>query len=311
MNGTRTVMKIASLSTGGSPASTVIDIGQTLSRANRRLYRQGMRYTAKLDFEGKSQSLLALDEFDEDADGNPIMPRFKVFALNDNWSTQSAWKAALESHMNNSIEEEGRRARWNDFRVKHGWTAGGVAEGVPMSYTGFDLQPRPLTAGEFVLSESRNEQGDIFQYTWGDATPGNFSITGEFDKAGQVSVQPSHIVGEMPYSRLDDDEQDDQALHLETSGNEPPYNRINANPFEWNLVADISFSGDGTTQTTGYFDAPCGFIVVVGYYKDYIQFDPLHDTLMTLKVKPGKYKGVKATPLGVATKVNATEYKVK
>ena len=266
-----------------------------------------MRYTVKLDFDADA----SMRSPGEDADGNPIRPHYKVFALNDTWSTQAAWKAALESHMNNSIEEESRRARWNDFRVKHGWTAGGVSEGVPMEYTGFDLQPRPLSAGEFVLSQSRNENGDVFEYTWGDATPGNFSITREFDKAGLVNIQPSQIIGELPYSLLDEDVQDDQGEHLESAGNEPPYDRFNSNPFEWTLVAEIDVLGDNTTQTTGYFDAPCGFVVVVGYYKDYISFNPQQEKMLELTVAKGNYKGVKATPLGVAKKVGAMEYKVR
>ena len=295
MNGTKRMMRIGNLTTPGVVDTTVIDVGQCLSQENRRLYRQGMRYTVKLDFESQ---------------GNPL-GRYKVYALNDTWSTQGAWKKALESHMNNSIEEEGRKGRWNDFRVKHGWTAGGVSQGFPMAFAGNDIQPRPLSAGEFVFSQSRTEAGGVFEYTWGPSSSGNFSIVEEFDKLAQVSVEPSHLIGDMPYSELDDDTSDQQMAHLENSGRQPPYNRINSNLYEWNLIADISQTGDGTTQSTGFFDAPCGLIVVVGYYKPHSEFDPLTDTLLKVTCAQGNYKGVKATPLGIAKKVGALEYKVQ
>jgi len=294
MDGTKRMMRIGNLTSLGQPAATVIDVGQCLSKENRRLYRQGMRYTVKLDFESQ---------------GNPL-GRYKIFALNDTWSTQGAWQAALESHMNNSVEEEGRRGRWNDFRVKAGWTAGGTSEGHPMAFDGFDTQPNPLSIGEFVFSQSRTETGNIFEYTWGQSAPGNFSIVEEFDKLAQVSVEPSHIIGELPYSELDDDANDQQLAHLENSGRQPPYNRVNSNLYEWNLIADISQTGDGTTQSTGYFDAPCGLVVVVGYYKPHSDFDPLTDSLLQLTVAKGNYKGVKATPMGIAKKVGMT-YKVQ
>lgn len=311
MNGTKRMMRLGNMLTGGQVEATVVDVGECLSRENRRLYRQGMRYTCKLDFES-----LPLVEpaggWPEDSNGDPVLPRYRVYTLNDTWSTQAAWRKALESHMNNSVEEEGRRARWNDFRVAHGWTAGGTSQAFPMVFTGADLNPRPLSAGEFVLSESHTEEGDTYTYSWGPSStsPNIFNIVEEFDKSAKVHVEPSQVVGEMPYSRLNEAVSAEQSEHLQDAGNNPPYNQLNSNPFEWTCVADINITGDGTTQSTGFFDAPCGFVVVVGYYKPYTEFNPLQDSLMKLTVQKGNYKGVKATPLGIAKKVGALEYKV-
>lgn len=275
-----------------------------------------MNYCVKLDFDPEQK----IDERDlaEDANGDLIMPRYKVFALNDTWMATSGWKMAFETFLNNSVEEDHRKARWNDFRVKHGWTAGGAAEGRPATFRGSDLYARLMNGGEFDISEVRTEIGDVYNFTFGQATTGNFSIFEEYDKHSSPTESPTQMTIEtdLPYAELDMDMQQDQFEHLQDAGNQPPYNGTTLDqPDIWRLVADIKLQDGGAhgslTQSTGYFNAPCGFVVVVGYYEDITDQEPMNNTLMELTAKAGKYKGVHAESMGQAKKIGATKFKVE
>jgi hypothetical protein len=269
-----------------------------------------MNYCVKLDFDAPMGFELPSNP-DEDADGNPIWPRYKVFALSDTWMTENAWKMGFETFLNNSAEENHRVARWNDFRVKHGWEAGTLAEGWPATFAGGqNLNPTLLQSGEFIFSEVRTELGGAFNFTFGRQAAGNFSLYEEYDKKSSPEITPSIVETDMPYAELDEDTQIDQSEHLQDAGNLPPYNLYGLNqPNIWRQVADLAVTSDGTTQSTGYFNAPCGFVVVVGYYETIDT--ALATPLMELTVKPGKYKGVHAEPMGVAKKLGKMKFKVE
>jgi len=269
-----------------------------------------MNYTVKLDFEAPMNFLLP-EVPNEDANGNPVWPRYKVFALSDTWMTENAWKMGFETFLNNSVEENHRIARWHDFRVKHGWQAGNLTEGYPAVWHGqADTNPVLLQSGEWEFSEVRTENGGVFNFTFGPQSNGNFSLYTEYDKKSAPEITPSIVETDMPYAELDEDTQIDQSEHLQDAGNLPPYNLYTLNqPNIWRQVADLTVTSDGKTQTTGYFNAPCGFVVVVGYYRTVS--DALLEQYMELTVKPGKYKGVDATPMGVAKKIGASKFKVE
>ena len=307
-------MGIASKTTPGGIQTTIVDVGMNLSKINHRLYRQGMNYCVKLDFDtgqlsGEEQESM----FGEDADGNPIPAQYQVFTLAENWMTVTAWKKAFEAFLNNSAEEDEAKARWYDFRVNHGWTAGGAAVGLPVQYTGQSLGLSVLSEGEHELSQVTAEDGTQYNFTFSNSTlPGQLNIINELDKQYVAKRSSGQQLADRAYSMLDEDVSEAQFDHLKNDGDTPPYDFFSLEQqHPWKLVAVIDPNGDVTKQTTGYFNAPCGFIAVVGYGVDGEKTDTLQSKVMRLTAKPGNYKGVHAEQMGEPSRVGKNEWRVK
>ena len=75
-------------SSGSSSNYRLADVGEILSKQNRRLYRQGRNYRCKIEL---------IDDVDQQA--------FNVYALSDTWINHLAWKKAFEAYMNATKEE--------------------------------------------------------------------------------------------------------------------------------------------------------------------------------------------------------------
>ena len=122
-----------------------IDVMRNLSQINHRLYRQSRIPEVNVTIDA------------DVADGTTI----DVYALADSWWTMKALQLAKAAWDASNAEEDmmlnGRRARWNDFRVSDGLVATGGGG------TGFDLLDAVqfdrdtlaqvnFTAGEFDFS---------------------------------------------------------------------------------------------------------------------------------------------------------------
>jgi len=291
-------MGIASPVTPGVIGTTVIDVGMNLSKVNHRLYRQGMNYCVKLDF---------------DADDKIETSGYKVFALTDTWMTHTAWKKGFEAFLNNSAEEDEAKARWYDFRVRHGWNAGGVAEGLPVQYNGNSITPSLLTEGEHAMSQVNDDAGNIYNFTFaGGSAPGNLSLIEELDKQHVPIRESGQQLADRAYSVLNAEISEPQFDHLKNDGDAPPYDFWSLEQqHPWKLVADIQPASNGRVQSTGYFNAPCGFVVVVGYFVEAEETDLESTKIMRLTAKAGKYKGVHATPMGEPVREGAKTWRVR
>lgn len=249
-----------------------INIEQYLSKVNRRLYRQSRAYAVKLDLDPDATQTI------------------DVYVLNDSWMTHRALKMAYDMYLENSEDErvrlkENAIARWEDFRVTSGLAFQQIN---PVQFNNV-LAPTELASGEFSITTVEDAAGTSRSFTWGAGTASKYSIIEEYDKAGNAQSSPVTSTGDMPYDDLMADDSATQAASLQNKGNKPPYdeNGVNADR-QWVKVASL---GTGTTQrlSTGFFNAPCGIVLIKDQGGAITQFGKVAWT-----VKSGDYKGVHA-----------------
>lgn len=251
----------------------VVPIDQFMSKTNRRLYRQARTYRVKINLDtGSSQ-------------------RFQVYALANNWMNHQALKMAYAMYLKNSADERERLgsstvARWEDFRVDHGSSAP-VANPVQFDV---NFNPFQLTAGDFATTVVVDANNTAKNFSWGAPTPSKYSLLQEYDKAGNASTSPTTSTGDMPYDNLMSDDDAAMADALQTRGELPPYDAngvLASSP--WVLIGEIGASSQVQQLSTGFFDAPCGLVLLY----------PVPGTADSLasvswEVQAGDYKGVKA-----------------
>jgi len=223
-----------------------ISVEQLLSKTNRRLYRQSRYYEAKLDL-------------DPNATGE-----LNVFVLNDSWMTERALKMGYDMYLENSKAARDRLkdnsiARWEDFRVLSG---AGITIVNPLQYDATGT-PDELTNGEFSTTEVEDAAGVTKVFHWGGSYSSRYGLLEEYDKAGNANGSPNVSTGAMPYDTLMADDSLAMANDLQNRGNAPPYDQNGVNAAEpWVKVATLSASGTAQKLSTGFFKAPCGFVLV-------------------------------------------------
>ena len=243
------------------------------------MYREGRVYSTKIDLNTEDAIV-----------GNFV----EVYTLKDTWFTQKAWQLAFQEYMNatknerDKVKNKKALARWNDFRTGDGT---GLAELLPRqaNHTGGLTNE---SAGEFVLSKGEDAAGATRTWTWDPAPSGTeFSIMTEYDKAGNTDPQPAAPTTDQPYSEMDSDASNVEWDDVTDSGNLPPYNQNGLDPlFPWNKVATLSVEPGKQKLSTGYFNAPCGIVMLRG-----LNSNAQQEVVMT--VKSGDYKGVHAERL--------------
>jgi len=250
-----------------------------LSKVNRRLYRHGRTYTVKLDLDANTENA----------------GQIEVFALADNWMNSQAFKMAYEMYIENSADErsrlkKGNIARWEDFRTRSG---AGITQLDPLQFDQ-SFNAIALTAGEFNLTTVQDAAGVTRGFTWNDAASSAlYNILGEYDKAGNAQVSPESATGDMPYDDLMSDDSAVMASKLQTNGDFPPYDQdgvLADSP--WVKVGVLSAGGAAATGqrlSTGFFEAPCGFVIM----KTSVPGGVVQGNLQWT-VKSGDYKGVHA-----------------
>lgn len=292
--GNETITQIYIAAAAGSPAG-ILDVGQTLSRTNHRLYRQGRNYCQRLTLDPSATTT------------------YNVFALRDDWMFHNAWKKAYQTFMNNHKEElqqlRDGAARWFDFRINDSITVG-----VEMQPVRYDINTlgaaTPLKAnyGEFEFSHLFAEDGTSRGLNVQLTSPGiSYGILHEYDKMGSTDLDPNVPEIQAAYEEIDDDLKSAAVEQLQTEGNAPPYSTnsyIAAAPFV--KVAQIGIAASGAQRlSTGYFNAPCGLIILIPSSGD-ISAGAVE---LCLEMKPGKYKGVHGPAMGTA-RLSAGTYEV-
>jgi hypothetical protein len=258
----------------GPAANTVVQVDQFLSKLNRRLYRQGRYYQVSVDIEVDS-----------------IVGPFEVYALRDDWAIQKAFQLAYSMYRMDTQEERAalgsQVARWEDFRVDDGLS---IARqyGNPVLFQNA-LTAQVLTAGEFELSTVVDTAQTERSFTWGSPGANEYGILEEFDVSANAQGSPSSTTLATPYTSLTNQYDDVVGDALQDHGNLPPYSQTGVNSSSpWTKIATIGTQAGHQKLSTGFFTAPCGFVVIKALN------DSSDNYPITIRVKAGDYKGVDA-----------------
>ena len=274
----------------GNTTDVQIDVSRCLSIMNNRMYRQGHVYKCSLEMTPQ----VAVQNSGV---------KLEVFALNDNWLNQEAWRLGKETwdaKYEDEMEKfpDKQRARWRDFRVASGSTA------IEMSPNTIDLPSdtgQRTSSGPGVstpIAAVVDKVGTIMDFSWGAPSGTTYSIISEMQEGGynKETTSPTTSTGGEPYAGLTADSSDAEGNLYQTLGKEPPYG-LGANTFNpFVQVATLGFSQDVAAGawklSTGNFMAPCGILLV--RYVNQAQ-----DLALDLKltVADGNYQGVHALPM--------------
>lgn len=191
----------------------------------------------------------------------------------------------------------GMVARWEDFRVNAAIGSITPQDVEPYRYDS-SLVGALDTDGEHLPSRITLSDGVTQRtFSWGATTGGNLGMLEEFDKMDNTNTQV--ISTQLAYAGVDDETQELAADDLKGRGDLPPYNQTNFSDRVWVKIATLESTNSGSPPgtcrlTTGYFNAPCGLIVIE---------TPTPNTALlgqiSMTVKPGSYKGVSAMNMGV------------
>lgn len=270
------------LASGAPFQAAQFDAGRILSATNHRLYRYGKRYTMKLDLDPSAATPGAA---------------FTVWKLSDTWMNQKAFEeAAIVFHRAYTDERENlskeARARWFDFRINSGIDVITAPLTLPVVDSNPTTAPYArLTAGEFVDSIVEDAAGSTKTFSWAAASTGSsYSVIAEYDLAGNTNVSPTTPTGAGPYDDLEADASQVEMQALQNRGNDPPYD-ANGLPSVWTKVCSLEQGSAGAQKlSTGFFDAPCGVVLIVATGATMNDAD----NLLSVEFASGDYKGVKA-----------------
>lgn len=262
-----------------------------LSQVNHRLMRQSRVYNLKVDIDPDLEA------------GRTI----EVWALAPTWMAMKAYQFAYSQWKESNKEELAQignaKARWQDFRVYDGIndsadnysTVFGFRDGF-----GVGVNESDISSGEYTLSEVHDVSGNTFTLRWIGSASGHFNIIDEYDRTADTDASPtSALTGGVAYDGLSD-ELDAAALEeLSNGGNAPPYARTTLENQVWVKVATLQAApaaAHGATKlSSGYFDAPCGLVVLRSstFWPKQAVADALGSEV-SITFKGGDYKGVHA-----------------
>jgi hypothetical protein len=270
------------LAEGASPqsnnATMLVRVDRELSRVNKRLYRQSRVPSCKITLDANVSAGQGVD----------------VYVLRDTWMNMKAYQLAKTMFDENSKQErlamsKSIQARWNDFRVNMGLTSFAELDAV---IEGESTATKMFGVGEYELTEVTDAAGTAHTFRWVGTGGNTFNIIDEYDRTGNTQTAPSSTATTMAYDSLEDELDGAQVDHLSSDGNMPPYARTTVENEVLVRVARLVNDGTGTSKlTTGFFNAPCGFIILEGVGGG---TSVTLDSAITLEVQSGDYKGVKA-----------------
>lgn len=255
-------------------AVRILDTARALSVLNRRLYRYARVYPVSISM--RPQATQQVD----------------VYALRDDWAVHAGLKMAYQQYLKNTADERKNLgtqvARWEDFRVDDG-IAGPHNTLLPKlhdpTFTGAGTL---LSQGEFALSNVVDQANVKRIFTWGTPGGGAYGILQEYDKSGNAQGDPSAPTLDAPYVDIDSEVNEGTHDDLQADGNLPPYDQSGVNAgTPWVKIASLGAGAAGQQRlSTGFFNAPCGLVVLVGNGLDW------DSDQMMFEVQKGEYKGV-------------------
>ena len=282
--------------------NTLIQVDKMLNQVNRRLYRQHKVYSCQIELDDKARPGQAAPSFIE------------IYALKNTWANRKAFALAKEMY-DKAVSEERAQvgdARWHDFRISalNCFVETATIDVAPIA-TNADSTRTPvgLGNGEYVSSSvsATSTTGVIAPHTFGllpTTTATQYSVFLEFANNGpRVPTDPGNP-SPGGYERVSGTEYEiGNVEDLLDNGNFPPYdttgNQSVLSGGPWQRVGTLFHNNAGDSQLrTGFFDAPLGMIVAVGYSTVVNDDNPLTadsaSNLLSLRVAEGDYKGVAA-----------------
>ena len=259
-----------------SAAVRVLDTARALSALNRRLYRFARVYPVNISVDPASPGSV------------------EVYALRDDWAVHQGVKMAYQMYMKNTEDERkalsgNMIARWEDFRIAHGVAAVSNELLAKLHDPTFTGTGNLMSAGEFTLSQVVDQANTQRTFTFGAPGGTEYGILQEYDKSANAQGTPSSVSGVTgAYTDLESDINALTTTDLINDNNQPPYERDGINAATpWVKVGTIGSGAAGDQKlSTGFFNAPCGLVVLVGPNNDW------NSDQMRFEVKAGKYKGV-------------------
>lgn len=251
----------------------ILDIARALSVLNRRLYRYARVYPVSIQVTPTTTDLV------------------EVYALRDDWAVHQGLKMAYHQYLKNTEDERKNlgtdTARWEDFRCDDG-VAGATNTMLPKLQDSSFITGSILTAGEFALSNVVDQANNRRTFTWGTPGAAEYGILQEYNKTGNAQNDPSIVVNDAPYVDIESDVNELTHDDLQTDGNAPPYDANGSNEgTPWVKVATLGAGSAGQQRlSTGFFNAPCGLVVLVGNSPTW------NSDNVIFEVKKGDYKGV-------------------
>lgn len=290
-----------------------IAVDYNLSKMNHRLYRQSKCYYGTVTM-------------------NQINPgdEVEIYTLNDNWMLEKAYKHAMETYFNSrqlELEAAGNnKARWGDFRVTPGHLTGSAwTDPVdPVQYAWIQTVPptaQTYTAGEYLYSMMLNDSGVMQGFTLGTevttATTTHhpfleaWNIFTEYQKNQNTQASPESTTVSLSYASSDIvNEQGGEDVEIQNvlqDGNEPPYNPDTVVGDPWVQRAVLGSNSTGTNSipstkiSTGLIPIPLGLVM----------YNINGTANITINLKAGDYKGVRADDMGTPKLVGGKKWVVR
>ncbi len=271
-NSTQLTFTIQATTSGGIGSHTYLDLAGLLSRENKRLYRQGMVYHARV----------TATNFN--ADGTLSRD---IQVLHNSWRIRKAWAQAKRAWDLSTAEERkhGTRAgRWNDFKVFY----------ESAHNAGNTVGPTTASDGEWnytVANAATSSAQYQFHFlgTGSSGTPGRFGILREYDDMrDQDTDTPAAAGTAMPYSILQAELSNNQSDLLQEEGDQPPYGAVDLErqtPEVMYRIGVPNTPDNLITSTQGFVPIPCGLIKLENPDRAYE---------LRIDFKAGSYKGVHA-----------------
>lgn len=247
------------------------NVARSLSRVNHRLYRESRTYECSVIIDGNVADATTVD----------------VYALADTWYLKGALKLAKSAWDASNAEEiamnNGRTARWNDFRINDGIS--GAGNMFPVQFDKGNLNPGQITDGEFIFSKVVDQTGTSRSFTLGTPSAAEYGIFDQYDLQAGTSADPE-LPSTGPYSGLLPNLSAAAADHISDDGNLPPYRQQGYGDAIWVKVGTLHLASGRQRLSTGFFTAPMGHVVLVGV-------GTIGDSAdIQINVKSGDYKGV-------------------
>lgn len=282
--------------------NTLIQADKMLNITNRRLYRQHKVYSCQIELDDKVRPLQA---------GRDVI---EIYALKNTWANRKSFALAKEMY-DKAVSEERAQvgdARWHDFRISalNCFVDTATIDVLPITTNADGTRTKvDLGNGEYTSSSvsATSTTGAIAPHTFGllpNTTATEYSVFLEFANNGPRTPTDPGNPSPGGYERVSGTEYEiGNVEDLLDNGNFPPYdtqaNQSVLSGGPWHKVGTLFHNPQGDSQLrTGFFDAPLGMIVAVGYSTQINETNTLSvgsaSDLLSLRVKEGDYKGVAA-----------------
>ncbi|AXH73556.1 MAG: putative replicase [Circoviridae sp.] len=260
---------------------TIVDIGQSLSLVNHRLYKQNRVYYARVGWIGTNAPVA------------PAPHSMTIKCAQNNWQIRKAFAFAQSNYwksyrdeLNNANVKPGR---WNQFTVDYE-VAGGLATMLPDQIAGGtaewnDSEVRDLTHATNTLQ---------FALLGGTVAGVEYGILDRYDiSADTEQDSPPAASTAAPYASIHGDEVDSASAEiLQEHGDNPPYNPVTLQHQEQRFeIAPGTVAGVvNFPHFTPWIEVPCGLIELTPNSVG----TEFNGNLFCVELAPGPYKGVLA-----------------